>query len=37
MSIYNLIERSSSYSNTIGSLWLYCKDEATNFNAYFEH
>ena len=31
--MYNLIEYSSSYSVTTGSLWLYSKDEATNLNA----
>ena len=31
--MYNLIEYSSKYSETIGSLWFYSKDEATNFNA----
>ena len=30
---YNLIEYCSNYSDTIGSLWYYFKDEATNFNA----
>ena len=30
--MYNLIEYSSKYSETIGSLWFYSKDEATNFN-----
>ena len=30
---YNLIECSSNYSKTTGSLWFYSKDEATNFNA----
>ena len=36
MPMYNLIEYSyiSNYSETIGSLWFYSKDEATNFNAY---
>ena len=33
MSMYNLIEYSSNYSETTGSFWLYSKDEATNFNA----
>ena len=33
MLIYNLIEYSSNYSETTGSLWFYSKDEATNFNA----
>ena len=33
MSIYNLIEYSSNYSETIGSFWFYFQDEATNFNA----
>ena len=31
--MYNLIEYSSSYSETTGSLCVYCKDEATNSNA----
>ena len=31
--MYNLIEYSSNYSKTAGFLWLYSKDEATNFNA----
>ena len=31
--MYNLIECSSSYSETTGTLWLYSKDEASNFNA----
>ena len=30
--MYNLIEYSSNYSETTGSLWFYSKDEATNFN-----
>ena len=30
--MYNLIEYSSNYSETIDSLWFYSKDEATNFN-----
>ena len=30
MLMYNLLEYSSYYSGTIGSLWLYSKDEATN-------
>ena len=29
----NLLEYSSNYSDTAGSLWFYSKDEATNFNA----
>ena len=33
MTIYNLIEYSSNYSETTGSLWFYSKDEATNFYA----
>ena len=33
MPIYNLIEYSSNYSETTGSLWFYSKVEATNFNA----
>ena len=28
----NLIEYSSNYSNTTGSLWFYSKDEAVNLN-----
>ena len=31
MLMYNLIEHSSNYSETIGILWLYSKDEATIF------
>ena len=34
MSMYNLIEYSSNYSEATGRLWLYSKDEATNFNGY---
>ena len=33
MAMHNLIEYSSNYSETTGSLWSYYKDEATNFNA----
>ena len=33
MPIYNLVEYSSNYSETTGSLWFYSKDDATNFNA----
>ena len=33
MPMYNLIEYSSNYSETTGSLWFYFKDEAINFNA----
>ena len=33
MPVYNLIEYSSNFSETTGSLWFYSKDEATNFNA----
>ena len=31
--MYNLIEYSSNYSHTTGSLSFHSKDEATNFNA----
>ena len=31
--VHNLIEYSSNYSETTGSLWFYSKDEATDFNA----
>ena len=31
--MYNLIEYSSSYSETTGSLWFYSKYEVINFNA----
>ena len=31
--MYNLMEYSSRYSETTGSLWSYSKDEATSFNA----
>ena len=30
--MYNLIEYSSNYSDTTGSLWFYSKNETTNFN-----
>ena len=30
--MYKLIEYSSNYSEITGSLWFYCKDEATDFN-----
>ena len=33
MPLYNLIECSSNYSETTGSLWFCSKDEATNFDA----
>ena len=33
MPMYNLIEYSSSYSETTGSLWFYSKNEAARFNA----
>ena len=33
MPMCNLIEYSSNYSETIGSLWFYSKDEVTNFKA----
>ena len=32
MPMHNLIEYSSNYSETTGSLWFYSKDEANNFN-----
>ena len=32
MPMYNLIEQSSNYSETTGSLWFYSKDEPNNFN-----
>ena len=32
MWIYDLIEYSSNYSETTGSLWIYSNDEATNVN-----
>ena len=32
MTMYNLIEQSSSYSETMGSLWFYSKDKPANFN-----
>ena len=32
MLMYNLIEYSSNYSETTGSLWFYSKDEASNFD-----
>ena len=33
VSKYNLIEYSSSYSETTENLWIYSKDEATNVDA----
>ena len=33
MPMYNLVEYSSNYSETTGSLWFYSKNEATVFNA----
>ena len=33
MAMYNLIEYSSNYFQTTGSLCFYSKDEATDFNA----
>ena len=33
MSMYNLIEYSSNYTETTGSLWFYSRKEATDFNA----
>ena len=33
MLVYYLLEHSSNYSDTTGSLWFYSKDEATDFNA----
>ena len=32
MAMYNLIEYSSNYSETAGSLWFYSKDKGTNCN-----
>ena len=31
--MYNLVEYSSNYSQTTGSLWFYSKDESANFDA----
>ena len=33
MLMHDLIEYTSNYSETTGSLWFYSKDEASNFNA----
>ena len=33
MPMYNLLEYGSNWSDMIGSLWFYSKDEATNLNA----
>ena len=33
MAMYSLIEYSSNYVDTTGSLWFYSKDEAANINA----
>ena len=35
--MHNLIEYSSNYSKTTGSLWFYSKDEATSFNNNLEY
>ena len=37
MPMYNLIEYSSNYSETTGSIWFYSKDEATDFNINLEN
>ena len=31
--MYNIIDYSSNYSETTGSLWFYSKDESINLNA----
>ena len=36
MPMYNLLDYSSKYSDTAGSLWFYSKDEAIDFNADIE-
>ena len=33
MPMYSLKEHSPNYSKVTGSLWIYSKDEANNFNA----
>ena len=35
--MYNLIEYSSNYFETTGSLWFYSKDEASNLNNNIEN
>ena len=35
MPMYNLLEYSSNYSDTTGSLWFCSKDVSANFNANF--
>ena len=37
MPMYNLLEYSSNYSGTTGSLWFYSQDGATNLNADIEN
>ena len=37
MPMYNLIEYSSNYSETTGSLWFHSNDEPTNFDANIEN
>ena len=32
MPMYNLIEYSSNYSETTGSVWFYSNNKTTNFN-----
>ena len=33
MPIHSLMEYSTNYTETIGNLWFYSEDEATDFNA----
>ena len=35
--MYNMLEFSSTYSDTTGSLWFYSKDEAIDFNKAFSN
>ena len=37
MPMCNLLEYSSNYSDTAGSLWFYSKDEETDFNNIIEN
>ena len=37
MPMYNLLECTLNYSETIGDFWFYSKDEATNLIADIDH
>ena len=37
MSLYNLLDYSSNYFDTTGSLWFYSNNEASNFDVNIEY